>query len=207
MLWLFCGSFAFLIFCWVKFLLPPVGTYVADYASRAVVVFAIVRSMGWAPFAGKPERPISAILFSVAVWYGFLIIDQVTLAAFPEGPLYMNWLYPPIDNVVLQWSDAIFGVALVAVSEELVFRYLPLQIGRGRGWSSLKIYAVSTVSFAVLHAPQGIVQVLDAGVFGIFAMLLYRRFGSLWLPIAVHFGVDFVLFSDLACWANIRTCT
>ena len=203
---LYGASVAFLVFCWVKFLLPPVGVYVADYLSRIIVLVAILRVVGWAPFRGRLERPVAAALFGFAVYYGFLLLDQITLATFPEGPFFMNWLYPTIENDYLQWGDAIFGVALVALSEELVFRYLPLRLGQVHRWSSLKIYVVSVISCAMYHAPQGFVQVLDAGIFGVFAMFLYRRFGSLWLPIAVHFSINLVLFSDIACWIHVRAC-
>ena len=204
---IFCVCMALFVIGWLKFLLPTLGIYIADYSVRVVICSIILIVAGSAPFHGEIRNPLKAgIAILLAVWIT-LQIENLIYALTPAMPLLIAWPFPPIDDPVLRWGDAVFGVALVAVSEELVFRFLPNRIGRDRGWQVWKIYLMSALTFAVIHAPQGIVRVLDAAVFSLLAMALFRRFGSLWVSIAVHFLVDFVLFSDVACWANVRTCT
>ncbi len=198
---------ALFVFGWLKFLLPVLGVYVADYLLRAVICSIILLGIGLEPFRSKLLDPVKAGLSGLlAVWLT-LQIENLIYALIPATPILIGWPFPGIADPALRWIDAVFGVALVAVSEELVFRFLPNRIGRDRGWHVWQIYLMSVLTFAFIHAPQGIVRVLDAAIFGLLAMALFRRFGSLWVPIAVHFLVDFVLFSDVACWANVRTCT
>ena len=95
---------------------------------------------------------------------------------------------------------------LVAFSEEAIFRALFAWVWSKKGWGVPSLYAASTLVFALLHAPQGLVSVLDAALFGVMAMWLYRRSGSLWPPIVVHYLVDLVAFSKLGCFLGVASC-
>lgn len=197
---------ALFVIGWLRFLLPPLGIYATDYILRMIIIAVIFGGIGFAALKGRLRDPWWAAITGLLVGGIMLQSENLIYALTPPVPLLIGWPFPTIEDRILRWCDAIFGVALVALSEELVFRYLPARAGAGRGWTVRQIYLVSVVAFAAIHAPQGIVRVLDTAIFGLFAMGLYRRHGSLWVPVAVHYLVDLVLFSDIACWLNVRSC-
>lgn len=203
----FYTCIALFVVGWLKFQLPPLGIYIADYVVRIAIIVIVLSATGFSAFHGRLTEPWKAVLFGLTVCWLMLQIENLIWALTPPLPWFIGWSFPIIDSPMLRWCDAIFGVALVAVSEELVFRYLPLRIGERRGWTPSRLYIVSVAAFAAIHAPQGFVRVLYSALFGMLAMVLYRRYGSLWVPVIVHFLVDFVLFSDVACWMNVRSCS
>ncbi len=201
---LFLGCVAIFMVGWLKFLLPPLGLYLADYALRITIILLVLWTTGGAVLRGSIKSPVRAIVVVLIVWYATLCVDQLMRFVFPPAPFFVNWLYPIIPDPTLRWGDAIMGIALVAVSEEMVFRYLPAKIGAARGWVTRHIYIVSIVTFALIHAPQGIAVIFVTVIFGAMAMALYRRHQNLWSPIMAHYLVDLVLFSDIGCWMNVR---
>ena len=203
---LFLGCIAIFMVGWLKFLLPPPGLYLADYALRTTIILLVLWMTGGAALRGSIKSPARAIVLVLIVWYATLCVDQLARFVFPSGPFFVNWLYPMILNPTLRWGDAVIGIALVALSEEMVFRYLPAKIGAARKWSTRHIYVVSIATFALIHAPQGVAPIFVTVIFGAMAMALYRHHQSLWPPIMAHYLVDLVLFSDIGCWMNVRAC-
>lgn len=198
---------ALFVLSWLKFFLPPLWLYLADYVSRAAIILLIVFVIGRGPFIGLMRDPAWAALSILGVASMTLVWDQALIRSGVYFPPIVDWHYPLIQDPVLRWGDAVFGIALVAISEEAVFRSLPARIGEKKDWNVWVIYGVSTLLFAAIHLPQGVTKFLFAAGFGLMAMWLYRRFGSLWVPIAAHYLVDLVLFSEIGCWMNVRACS
>ncbi len=203
---LFFGCIAIFMVGWLKFMLPPLGLYLADYALRTVIILLVLWMTGGAVLQGSIKSPVRAVFLVLIVCYATLSVDQMARFVFPPVPFFVNWLYPTIPNATLRWGDAVIGIALVAVSEEMVFRYLPAKIGAVRGWPTRYIYIVSIATFALIHAPQGFAPICVTVIFGAMAMALYRYHHSLWPTIMAHYLVDLVLFSDIGCWMNVRAC-
>lgn len=87
------------------------------------------------------------------------------------------------------------GLALVAVSEELLGRrvtYRVLSLYTSRRWI---IVTVSVVIFGLMHWSNGADNVVMACAAGVVFMMLYLRSGSLWPCIAVHYVYNFLVFS------------
>lgn len=90
--------------------------------------------------------------------------------------------------------DLSAGLFLVALSEELIFRYLAQ---KAFTTSAAKQYMVATVLFGLIHAPQGPLLVIATALSGALYLWLYRRAGTLAAPVLAHFLVDFAIFSGL----------
>jgi membrane protease YdiL (CAAX protease family) len=116
-----------------------------------------------------------------------ILIDKVLpgtkLGDYPEPH---GWL-----NLV----DLSFGLALVAIHEEIVFRRCARAVfadGDGKTWT---VIFGSALIFAAYHWTTGLGNIVAAAMFGIPAMAFYHRSGALWPVILAHFLTDVVEFS------------
>jgi membrane protease YdiL (CAAX protease family) len=169
-----------------------------DYAGRiaALAVLCLhpaVRAMAFC----RDRRQIP--LVEIAIWivgisslrfYCKGAIRFVTLA-FPATllghyPQVTGWLKP---------FDLVVGLALVAFSEEIIFRrYLRAALQPYLGDGVLAIIAAA-VLFGAYHWWTGLGTVLFATLVGILLMLMYRRSGALWPVVLAHYLVDFIAFA------------
>jgi membrane protease YdiL (CAAX protease family) len=154
-----------------------------DYVGRvtALAVLAVIPSARVVAFR---TSKLEISLFETAFWIGGICL----LGLFGQLPQRLiNATYPatvlgayPHPTGWLNAFDLVFGLALVAVSEEVVFRqyiryaFLPC-LGDG-------IFAViaTSVLFGAYHWWAGLGNVLLATAIGIFLMLMLRRSGALW---------------------------
>jgi membrane protease YdiL (CAAX protease family) len=96
----------------------------------------------------------------------------------------------------LQIVDNVFGLALVAYSEEIVFRrcahhLFKTYLGDGRA-----LVAVTSLLFGAYHWWTGIGNIVEAVIMGILLMLFYRRSGALWPVVLGHYLTDIVDFAS-----------
>jgi membrane protease YdiL (CAAX protease family) len=169
-----------------------------DYAGRitALAILALVPSARVAAFRTS-KRQIS--LFEIVFWIAGICL----LGRFGQWPRRLiNVAFPatvfgayPHPTGWLNVFDLIFGLALVAASEEIIFRqYLrhAFQPYLGNG-----IFAVlaTSVLFGAYHWWAGLGNVLLATTIGIFLMLMLRRSGVLWPVVLTHYLVDLIAFA------------
>lgn len=184
---------------WVKFLADGTDIYLIDYAQRALII-----ALAWGALTDALRRPLP--LITNPVWLSALVgsaaiiaLDSWTggwapRAAF-DTALFPEVSFPPLENEAWQVVDLTFGLVLVAVSEELVFRRLWTDWWEARGGGTAGLYIGSSLVFGLLHLPQGLADTAIACVWGVLLMALYRRNRSLALVILVHFIVDLWYFS------------
>ena len=102
--------------------------------------------------------------------------------------------YPELQGW-LHIIDAVFGLALVAYSEEIVFRRCArhlLQIYLNDGYA---LVVVTSILFGAYHWWTGIGNIVEAVVIGVLLMLFYRRSGALWPVVLGHYLTDIVDFA------------
>ena len=113
---------------------------------------------------------------------------------------YVNGVIPgavighyPAPHGGLFFLDVSFGLALVAYSEELIFRRCGRHVFAailGEGWAMV---VATAVLFAAYHWWTGIGNIVTALLFGLLAMLFYRRAGALAPIVAAHYLCDVML--------------
>jgi uncharacterized protein len=202
--WLICGlSFGvfFLNDLGSIYLTKTAGQWVAlDYASRFVALALI---FSYAPFRSlasrvfRPRRPRFELHFlfwskSLLLVFALFVFDLFV----GEWARYFVWLqfpdtklffYPKIEWPPLYWVDITFGLALVAVSEELLSRaVLCWSIERMTG-SILVLYGTCFVLFGAMHWGTGAPNSVAVGFTGCAFMWVYRRTGSLFVPMLAHY--------------------
>lgn len=184
---------------WFKFLAPGTQIYLIDYAQRALIIY-----LGFAALRGACTpliKPIPlpvlvvAVVGPAAIIWGDTLTKDLPLREAIDTAFFNDVSFPPIDNKTWEIFDLAFGLLLVAVSEELVFRKLWTDWSEARGQSEFSLYLWSSLVFGALHLPQGLADTAIACVWGMLIMYLYRRSASLPLVILVHYLVDIWYFT------------
>ena len=164
-----------------------------DYAGRitALTVLAAVPSARIAAFR-TAERRVS--LFEVILWIvGICLLDRLVElprhllnAAFPTTVLGVY----PHPTGWLKAFDLVFGLALVAFSEEIIFRRYIWRAFRPYVGDGIFAVLTTSVLFGAYHWWAGLGNVLSAATVGLFLMLMLRRSGVLWPVVLAHYLLD-----------------
>lgn len=210
-LFLIVPSMAFSLFAvrqgTIGFVLTAVFTILRDVALVSLILFFLwrnresVKGIGWIKRHGFREAVVGVLLF-VPMYYAAQLLDQLLVAAgfsSPSTPL------PSLEATggVLQSILGLLLVAVVAVSEETIFRgYLLLRFGNVFE-SPLLAVCLSALIFSLGHGYEGTAGIVTVGFMGVVFAVVYLWRGSLVAPIVMHFLQDFLLIV-LAPWLGIR---
>ena len=111
-------------------------------------------------------------------------------------PCLVMFQYPALDIPWLRVVDLSLGLALVAYSEELVFRRISVGLFERMGFSTLMVMIVASAIFALMHWGGGAGRIATTFVMGLAFCAIYRRWRSrsLWMVVLVHYFVDLQAF-------------
>lgn len=175
------------------------GSWIAwDYAGRlcALAILAAIPSARAVAFRWD-KRQIS--LLEIALWIvGLSFLERLSQwprriinAAFPATvlgvyPQPTGWLY---------LIDLVFGLALVAASEEIIFRQCArYALQPFLSSSAVGILGTSLV-FGFYHWWAGLGNILLATILGILLAIMLRRSVALWPVALAHYLVDLIAFA------------
>jgi membrane protease YdiL (CAAX protease family) len=172
----------------------------ADYVSKAVplaVALMVPSLRRTVRSALAPARPVWECGLWTAATFAFVLalyhyVKAPLDGVFPESALFS---FPAIERRWLFWFDMTAGLALTAVSEEIVFRGLFRSVVERLGGGPAAAVLVSSLAFAAVHWSNGVGSLVFSFLAGAVLMALYMRTGSLVPPIAAHYAVDAVLFA------------
>jgi membrane protease YdiL (CAAX protease family) len=165
------------------------GTYLADYASKLVILAALLFFR--AQWPANPERrgsPGLLVLLGVGLTLFAVALDPMS-EWFPHDWKLFSW--PAIENRWLSALDLTLGLALTAFVEELLYRRLALAVLPGTSWQRLLL---SSLLFGLIHWGQGYGNAIETALVGLAFAFAYQRTGSLALVIFAHYAVDVILF-------------
>jgi uncharacterized protein len=168
-----------------------------DYGARAISIFGFVlaRQIGLLDRVRAPVGFSKSILVFAAV-----LIAQFVLDAFIYPTLRANLDYfdlsrfPHIPNEFFRTFDLTFGLLLVAVSEECVFRALLMTVLERWQLNSMIVIAVSALAFALIHLTSGLADTLNALLYGLLLGFAYWQTRRLWLCILSHYLTDLYVY-------------
>jgi hypothetical protein len=126
--------------------------------------------------------------------------------------LAYRWLMPAVEAVLpgtrfgdyaapqgwLLAFDLTFGIALVALTEEVVFRRCLGQLLHTAVRNARVVIPFSAIIFAGYHWWSGIGNIVVAFMSGVLFMTAYTRIGALWPLVIAHYLVDVI---ELRAWA------
>ncbi len=191
-----------------KFLFPGNVSVIIDWVERVLIIFGLLsigeRFVWQAPLRRVPlTGPQWGVVTLLSILV-FVVFEFVFVVVWPYLPHWPNFGYGVITVDVIFWLDMTLGLVLVAVSEEWVFRQLAYRRGTLLGHPPMRIVFESSGAFALAHMPSGIFAVAAAFFFGLIAMLLYRRTGSFFLLVLIHYFVNLSSFSGATAWVAER---
>ena len=170
-----------------------------DYAGRigTLAILAAIPSIRTAAFR---REKIQIALWEAALWIaGLVLVDhylggwirRTINAALPATVL---GTYPRL-NGWLYFVDVVFGIALVAYSEETVFRRCARHIFKPYFGDSFGLVIVTSLLFGAYHWWTGVGNVVEAALMGVLLMLFLQRSAALWPVVLGHYLVDIADFA------------
>jgi uncharacterized protein len=170
-----------------------------DYAGRlgGLAILAVVPAARAVAFRWQGLR---IGLWEVALWViGVVLADhylggwmrRTINAALPASvlgsyPQLAGWLY---------FVDVTFGIALVAYSEEVVFRRCASHVFQKCLGDCYALVVATSLLFGAYHWWTGVGNILEAAFIGVLLMLFYRRSAALWPVVLGHYLTDIVDFA------------
>jgi membrane protease YdiL (CAAX protease family) len=170
-----------------------------DYSGRlgTLAMFAAIPSVRMVAFCWEK---LQIALWEVALWMVGLVITDHYLggwigrtinAALPATvlgtyPRLSGWLY---------FADVVFGMALVAYSEEIVFRRCARHIFKIYMDDGYGLVVITSLLFGAYHWWTGLGNIVQATMMGVLLMLFFRRSAALWPVVLAHYLIDVADFA------------
>ncbi|MBH5402000.1 CPBP family intramembrane metalloprotease [Bradyrhizobium sp. CNPSo 4010] len=171
-----------------------------DYAGRIAALAILAAIPAARTLAYRTEKRRISFL-EIGVWIaGIVLLDR--LGEWPRR--LFNATFPaavigkyPQPTGWLDVFDLVFGLALVAASEEIIFRRLLRNASQPYLGDGVFAILMTSLIFGAYHWWSGIGNILLATTTGILLMAMYRRSGALWPVVLVHYLVDLIAFSGV----------
>jgi membrane protease YdiL (CAAX protease family) len=201
-LW-FVGVLAILVTSQVIRLLQtgPVLWIVCDYSGR-LCALAFLWIIPAARAMAYQQQPLRTSWWETMLWMIGMIVLFGTVCQWISH--FVNAAIPgtklgsyPILHGKFYIFDLTFGMVLVAIQEEIIFRRCAREVFGARWGQGFITILICSLLFAAYHWTTGLGNMMGVFFFGIYAMLFLRRTGALWPLIVAHALNDFVQFSGL----------
>jgi membrane protease YdiL (CAAX protease family) len=176
------------------FVLAATGIMIHDVALVSLIRFLIWRvgepaaEIGWRFAHRWPDVVLGLLLFVPLAFAADWLHDTLRELGLPgatgQRPSFLPHSGGP-DLLI-----ALIMVAVVAVSEETVFRGYLMSRLRAVGLSALSAVLVSSLIFAMGHGYEGAAGMVTVGALGATYALIYLWRGSLVTPVVMHFLQD-----------------
>jgi uncharacterized protein len=170
-----------------------------DYAGRlgALTMLAAIPSARTVAFRWERFRiaRLEAALWIVGMvladhylggWVRRTINTALPATVLGTYPRLSGWLY-----IV----DVVFGIALVAYSEEIVFRRCARHIFNIYMDDGYALVIVTSLLFGAYHWWTGVGNIVEAAMIGVLLMLFFRRSAALWPVVLGHYLTDIADFA------------
>lgn len=192
------------------FLNDFMNIYVSDYTTWIVLDYLFVKALPiaaivwavrsgvakWREFGFKRLPILMFIYYGLGLsvigtmmdQYGYdffsLVLPSRSIGGIPAAP----------EGSALGWFDLHFGLFLVAVVEEMVFRGLAWTALRRAGLNAAWAVLASSVVFGLIHWSLGLAAVVSTGLIGAVFTVCVWRTGSILPLILAHFAVNYIYF-------------
>lgn len=172
----------------------PLAWIFCDYAGRvgALLVLVAVPRARVVAF-GQGQRTLAAWKLPLGI-IGLAVFDR--LGWYVCYRLLSNHAFGvyPAPHGWLRLVDLTLGLALVAFSEEIMFRRCARSVLQATFGDGALMVIATSVLFAGYHWTFGSSTMAAAGLFGVVAMLFYMRSNVIWPLVVAHYLADILAF-------------
>jgi hypothetical protein len=169
-----------------------------DYAGRlcGLAVLAAIPAARAVAFRREVRR---LPLWKIALWIAGIVlmcIGMVGLGRIINATFPMTVLggYPR-PHGWLRFVDLTFGLALVALSEQIIFRRCARRMLQPHLGDGPLLVLATSLLFGAYHWWTGLGSVIGVSMTGALFMLFYQRSVALWPVILAHYFVDLYFFA------------
>jgi hypothetical protein len=183
------------------FLFMRAGSYgewlAVDYGSRFLaigIILCLLKQKISLPYEfGLKRIPLrQGLMWMLLLTLTGVLIDQAGWRFFEKIlPNTQLAMMPKIGSPFVKTLDLTFGVALVAVSEEIVFRGYCYSALHGL-MSPRLLVPVSALLFGLIHWSTGLHAVISTALWGVLPMVAMIRTGSVVPAMIAHYITDLV---------------
>lgn len=172
-----------------------------DYGCRALslgFLFGLVgrRFLSWRDLGVLPARGDRVFFYTLIIGTASLYLALIDYG--PELREAMPWAglanIPYDCNSPLRFWDYWFGLLLVAVSEEVVFRGLAFHACKRLNLRPILVFMLPAVAFAAIHWSSSPRNWVFAFLFGLLLMIPTYRTGSIVPAVVSHYVANLILF-------------
>lgn len=174
-----------------------------DYLVRFLVVLAAIYIVtdkgGTVADFGLTRLPVNdAVKWSLLLSVTGILIDQVVwkIVEYHLPPTKMM-SFPVPTSPWLNYIDLTFGLALVSLSEELVFRGYFYSVTRNLFNSQTAVVGLSAIIFGISHWSLGVHAIITTTIWGILPMMAMAKTGSIIPALVAHYLTNLVGFSGV----------
>ena len=174
--------------------------YVFVKAFPLGVIFYLLRTkrISYSDLGAKPVRPGPFIVWTLATTVSGIVLDQFGSRFFAKLlPDTKLGEMPPITNPLINQIDLHFGLALVAVVEEVIFRGMYFTVLSRYLRSVVQVFTISALAFGLIHWSLGLGAIVHTAIIGTVFMVCVWKTRSVLPTIIAHFCVDYVAFSGV----------
>jgi uncharacterized protein len=170
-----------------------------DYAGRlgGLSILAAIPSARAVAFRWERLR---MALWKVVLWIAGLAAADHYLGGWARRtintalPATVLGVYPQTSGW-LYLVDVVFGLALVAYSEEIVFRRCARQVFQTYLGNGSLLVLVTSLLFGAYHWWIGVGNIVEATMMGVLLMLFFLQSEALWPVVLGHYVTDVVDFA------------
>ena len=178
------------------------GVYLADYSTRILVLFLcflipLSRKIITAEstYIWRPDLALSFVILLPILGRLIHHLLEIPVIKITDNTGLFQFII--ISDPFLYWLDLTFGLLLVAISEELVFRKFMLKFLEFLKLSYWKILFFSAMIFSLMHWSNGPGRILYCFVGGLIYMAAYYKIKRVWPLVLAHWIEDFIAFGGL----------
>jgi hypothetical protein len=170
-----------------------------DYAGRIAGLSILAAVPSARAVAFRWDR-LRIALWKVVLWIAAIVIADHYLGGLARRTINAAWpasvlgVYPQTDGW-LYLVDVVFGLALVAYSEEIVFRQCARHVLRAYMGDGYFMVFVTSLLFGAYHWWTGGGNIVEATAMGALLMLFLRQSEALWPVVLGHYLIDIVDFA------------
>ncbi|HVG52178.1 MAG TPA: CPBP family intramembrane glutamic endopeptidase [Xanthobacteraceae bacterium] len=177
----------------------PAAWLAFDYGGR-ILALAILFAIPAVRAVAFKKAPLSISWWETAAWIAAVVLidkypgDWLRTTIDAAIPGTRLGTYPKIEGG-LRLFDLTFGLALVAVNEEVLFRRCCKEILLPHFGEDAATVVISALIFAAYHWWSGIGNIVSVAVVGVVLMIFFLRARALWPAIVAHYLTNVASFA------------
>ncbi|MBW2092896.1 MAG: CPBP family intramembrane metalloprotease [Deltaproteobacteria bacterium] len=138
------------------------------------------------------------IFYTVLLCITGIIIDQAGWRLFMKIlPHTQLGSWPKIENPALDKIDFYFGLVLVGIIEEMIFRGFCVSLLRKYLSSAFFVFFLASLIFGFIHWSLGLHAVITTALWGILPLVVMWKTGSVIPSVLAHILTNMVSFSGI----------